>query len=254
MNDKGEFWPMTFITIQMNTPEKQLSLKAEMERTRLGVKLNFPKDSQDAKDINLRKDIQDSKDIKSKEPIYLESTLEGRDIDLRVLHQNVQLSETDPEWLRWLIEALERGSVTRGKVYLAGPVNQLDWHGEIAFHNVNLLYNKDWPKIRRANGKVIIQKDKVKVQVFSGNILGSPLKQVEALIAPIGGQESPELRIEGALSGRVENGIKFLLLSPLKKTLGEHLSLLKPSGLMDLHLNLKIPLGNAKNAVEVQDN
>ncbi len=238
MNHETEFWPISFIKMEMNTPAKLLNLKAGMERTRLELKLNFPKNSQD--------------------PIYLVSNIEGRDIDLRLLHQNIRLNEADPEWLRWVLGAIERGSLTRGKVSIFGPVGNLDWHGEIDFHNVNLLYDKDWPRVRKANGKVIIEKDKVKVQVSSGNILGTPLKRVDALIEPIGTAESPVVRIEGSLNGRLENGIKFLLLSPLKKTLGLHLSPLKPTGLMDLHLNLKIPIGednnsnNSKSGVEVQ--
>lgn len=220
---ESEFLPVSFFNVQMNTPLQQLNLKFGIERTRLEMKLNFPKDGQ--------------------EPIYLESILEGRDIDLRALHQNVQLTEDDPDWLRWVIESIERGSLTRGKVYILGPINNLDWHGEIDFNNINLLYNKNWPRIRKADGKVLIEKENVRVQLYSGNILGSKIKRVDALIEPIGQADRPILKVEGTVSGRLENGIKFLLLSPLKKSLGEHLSHLKPSGWMDLHLNLRIPLG-----------
>lgn len=233
VNPKGEFWPLTFINLQMNTPAKELKLKARVERTQLEAMIQFPEDS--------------------KSPIKIESVIEGHDIDLRVLHQNIILKETDPEWLRWLIVAIERGSLTWGKVNIIGPLDDLNWDGEIDFQNVNLQYNKDWPKIRQATGKVWIEKDKVKVQVLSGNILGSPLKQVEALIEPIGQSVTgPMLQVKGSLNGRLENALKFLLLSPLKKTLGQHLSPLKPSGLMELHLNLKMPLGNSKSGVEVQ--
>lgn len=263
MNDIGEFSPISFLNIRMNTPAKELNIKAEMERTRLDVKLNFPKDEQENKQENKTEDqskakdqdknkIQNPKEPKQKEPIHLQATLEGRDIDLRMLHQNVHVKETDPAWMRWLIPALERGSLTHGKVEIVGPIGNLNWFGEVAFNNVNLLFNPNWPKIRKANGKVFIQKDNVKVQVYSGNILGSPIKSVEALIEPIGSNENPLLSVEGVLTGRLENGIKFLLLSPLKKTLGDHLNPLKPSGFMDLHLNLKIPLGDSKDPVEVQ--
>lgn len=265
VNNKGDFWPVSFFSLQMNTPAKQLNLKAGIERTRLDLKLDFPKNnnsndnSENTASNHIESKGKGKNDSKSEakpkqtEPIYVEAAIEGRDIDLRVLHQNVMVSETDPEWLRWLIGALERGSLTRGKVNILGPFNNLDWNGEIDFHNVNLQYNKDWPKIRKADGKVFIQKDKVKVEVVSGNILGSPLKRVDALIEPMDQADvSPILRIEGALNGRLENGIKFLLLSPLKDTIGQHLSHLKPTGLMELHLNLIIPLGNSKAKTEVQ--
>lgn len=171
-------------------------------------------------------------------------------LDLQTVHENLMLTETesDPSWLQWLTKALSRGQV-QGHFKIEGQLKNLDWQGEVQFHKVDFQYNPKWPSIQNARGSVKIDKDAVSVVVKKGNILESELKETTALITPLG-TKNATVSVKGALTGRLETGLEFLSLSPLKESIYPRLAALGLSGPMDLTIQLTLPLDEKPNQVQ----
>ena len=165
-----------------------------------------------------------------------------------MIHQSIVLDKSSPDWARWLVESLEKGMVTRGTFKLWGPMENLDWQGNVDFRQVDLRYVPDWPKIKRMAGKVNVIKDRIDVEVNEGKIQGIQLKKVTAVISKLNEDSYSTVVINGELQGTLEKGLKFLELSPLKETVFARLSPLNPTGSMELQLKLEVPLGAESGA------
>jgi uncharacterized protein YhdP len=205
-----------------------------------------------SKNDSAKTDITQNVDNKNKEEIKLACRMSGENIDVGSIHQHIKLKNEDPDWIRWLVTALERGTVTQFSFEIAGFLSDLEWKGLVRYRDVEFRYDVDWPNISGAEGTVLIEQEKVEVEVLKGNIRDTPITAAKATIGPVGSKDiSTFVAVEGLMTGPLEKGLEFLQNSPLKETIGSMMLPLNPRGLMDLQLFLKIPLGLSSQSVKV---
>lgn len=167
-------------------------------------------------------------------------SIDFNQFDLSFLHENVLLTEQDPNWLRWITFALQTGKL-KGKMEFDYQSGDLDLTGDLLFQNLDLQYSRLWPKIQEMQGSIKIEKEKITVIADKGQILNMPMKKTTAVIEPIAIGQSPVVYVDGEVQGTLEQALEFLALSPLKETVLPPLTSLSPSGKMNLKLNLQIP-------------
>lgn len=223
--NEGQTLPNSNLMLVMDRASKKFKIIADLERSSLESDLQFQNDQPS-----------------------LNANLEVRDLDLQMIHQSIILHENSPEWARWLVESLEKGVVTKGNFKIAGILENLDWQGNASFRQVDLRYSQDWPKLKRAEGKIDVKKDNITINVTNGKIHGTHLKKADALITKLNEDPYSTVVVKGELQGPLEKGIQFLEASPLKESSVSHLSSLSPTGSMDLELTLEVPLGSTPGA------
>lgn len=165
-----------------------------------------------------------------------------KNFNLAELHSYYTPLSSDYPLLQWLSKAIPKGVITRASVNLKGPLNALETEGEIGFKSLDFEYTTGWPKIEHANGRVLLDTEKIRVELSRGFILDAPIKSASAWIAPIGTDKSPVVSVEGSVESTLERGLWFLEQSPLQATVARPLKLLNPEGWMGFHLKLELPL------------
>lgn len=111
-----------------------------------------------------------------------------------------------------------------------------------------ISYHPDWPAVRDAAGRVLVDDDRVVVELDSGRMLQSTLggTRVEVLLGHDGGR----LRATGSLRGELGDGLHVLNNAPLAKATGDALKNWKGSGNMALALAFDMPLAEGVAAAD----
>jgi uncharacterized protein YhdP len=104
-------------------------------------------------------------------------------------------------------------------------------------------YHPDWPQVRGAAGRVLIDDGSVRVWLDAGQVLDSRLR--EATVDVLRQQGERRLRVHVALDGDVADGLRVINDSPLAATTGGALRDWRASGSMALALDLDMPFGGA---------
>ncbi len=180
----------------------------------------------------------------------LNCAAQGEHISIKELHKYYKPTDNDPKLLQWLFNTLHNGSIVNLDVQGNFLEDNLYYSGEIDFKAANFFYAEGWPKIHNAQGKVIVNTDRVFVNLQAGQVMGVPIQRASALIEPIGAKTNPTVFIEGQLSSTLDKGLSFLEASPLQQSFGQDLKALRLSGPMQLDLKLQIPLSEKPVQVE----
>lgn len=167
-------------------------------------------------------------------------------LDLTKLHMQYSPAEQDLKLIQWLANALKTGHATHGTVQIKGPLNALQWQGEIHYRDVDFQFSPDWPDIKKAKGFVKIEPEKVFVQLVQGEMKEIPLEPTSAIIEPVGSGKNPTVSVTGSLSSSLEFALIYLKDSPLKDSIAKRLEMLDPTGPMHLKLKLDIPLAETE--------
>lgn len=114
-----------------------------------------------------------------------------------------------------------------------------------------LSYHPDWPAVRDATGRVLVDDDRVGVELDTGRMLQSTLgsTRVELLLGHPGGTR---LRALGELQGGLDDGLRVLNNAPLAKATGRALQNWRGSGGMVLDLALDMPLAAGASAADAR--
>ena len=146
--------------------------------------------------------------------------------------------------VNWLKKHLLNGDIHTAQASLEGPLKTL-FHNSTGFNfksqvnNAQIQYADSWPALSRVNAQVLIQGRTLTVQAQSGHLLNSQLQATTVTIADLSNPKTL-VQVTGHLRGPARDGLKFIEQSPLHTQL--NLSRLDLDGLMDLQLNLAIPL------------
>lgn len=181
-------------------------------------------------------------DLKQLEDQQLHCLGKAKNISIQPIHENIHLQEGAPDWLRWLLNALEKGQIRELQFKILGSWKNLNLEGDVAYRDVTFRFLPDWPKFEHAHGRVHFNQEKVEIEMTEGDIEGAYIPEVHATVGPLNEKAPLEVKIEGKAFGTLEEGLQFLQHSPLKEKIGDDIATLHPKGLMDLNLKLSIPL------------
>ena len=146
--------------------------------------------------------------------------------------------------VNWLRKSLLKGEIHTAQASLVGPLKRLfrnltGFNLKSQVNNAQIQYANSWPVLSRVNAEVIIQGRTLTVQAQSGQLLQSKLAPTTVTIADLANPKT-SVQVNGQLRGPAADGLKFIAQSPLRAHLD--LNRLDLEGLMDLQLNLAIPL------------
>lgn len=129
-----------------------------------------------------------------------------------------------PKLKSWLQTALVSGDQIEASVNFSGAWqgfanNDFALKAEAEIHNTVLKFNPDWPALESFSAKLDFTPFDLRIETASAQLFGA---QAQNVVAQINDLNQPDVVLE--LSGRVmteaQNGLNFLLASPLAETLG----------------------------------
>ncbi|MGH8580459.1 MAG: YhdP family protein [Gammaproteobacteria bacterium] len=153
---------------------------------------------------------------------------------------------------QWLSAALRSGRVTRGRLEFNLPAEtkrSLNVH--LAVEDATLAYARGWPQIEGLDAEVDVANDKLEVKLKDGTISGARI-QAATLRLPDLASPRKELIVEGQASAPYSAGRQFVMVSPLRDTIGKQIKELAISGPTVVHLALKLPLPRRTGTPEVK--
>jgi uncharacterized protein (TIGR02099 family) len=166
----------------------------------------------------------------------------------------------DADLAHWLNAAFLKGRIDAGKVLVQGRLSDFPFanqngkflvQGEI--NKLDFVFAPDWPMIHNLGGLLTFTGSTMVAEVKSGNILGVPITQVRGVIPYIGDNGPQILQVDTKIHSTLIEGLHFIQMSPLQKTLGKDLLALKLTGPLDLSLGLSIPLKHPADATVLGD-
>ncbi len=165
------------------------------------------------------------------------------------INDYLPLKSFEPGLVTWLHHAFSGGQVEKGQAIVHGRLSDFPFEedkGKFVISgfvkNMNLNYAPDWPKLQNLNAKLIFSGKGMTVDVISAQLLGIPIKMTHAEIPNLG--TNPILTTTSIVKTDMTQGLRFVEQSPLRDTVGKHLSGLDLKGPMQLNLGLIIPLNH----------
>lgn len=147
--------------------------------------------------------------------------------------------------VEWLHSAIRGGIILSNSI--AFNADKFDWI--MNFKEVNLAYAPDWPALLDLAGTLHLTEQQITITGNSGKILNIPIETITASVDGLNRTESFPLIINGKVNATLQQGLQFLLASPLQH-IGKILDNYKPAGKVKLDLDLSIPLiDTAKTAI-----
>jgi uncharacterized protein YhdP len=153
----------------------------------------------------------------------------------------------NPKLVRWLEQSIVSGRVTQGDLIFRGapadyPFRQRQGQFELklAFEDLRLDYQPDWPAIEAATGHLRFLNQGLSIRVERGRLLSSDFIDGRLDLPDLRGVES--LRIHGETRGPFEDGRRVLADTPLAAKLGGLAEILEVSGRSRLVLDIDLPL------------
>jgi uncharacterized protein YhdP len=77
---------------------------------------------------------------------------------------------TDYPLLQWFAKAIPKGLITYASVGIKGPLDALETEGEFGFKALDFEYTPGWPPIEHAVGRLLLDTEKIRVELSRGFI------------------------------------------------------------------------------------
>ena len=171
---------------------------------------------------------------------------------VKMIPSNILQSDVN----EWLDRAIVSGRLTGGNVFFRGtldkfPFDQNNEGQQEGVFEVRLNaedgildYFEGWPRIENINAEVLFTGRKMIITSPSAKIYDAVVKNTTVEISDLLA-EKHHLLIKGNAVGNMKDGLQYLNNSPLKTSVGKKLNHLKLAGILDLDLDLDIPLYEA---------
>ncbi len=191
--------------------------------------------------------------------LWLPDSADGAppEVDLRINFQDAPLARVahyvpdrraGPEAMNWMRRGLVGGRVVRGEYLLRGPLFDPELtlsrlRAEV--EDARIHYKPDWPPLSRVKAEVELAGSRLQVRAEAGTIVHNRLRETEVIIPDITAKR-PWLRVDGAVFGPLDNGLRFIRESPLDRQINVGQHELAFDGEALVALNLGIPLGSGR--------
>lgn len=148
--------------------------------------------------------------------------------------------------VEWLNTAIRGGHIEQGYFQYQGSLNSdspanasaLDLYFKIS--DIELDYQKGWPRIQGGRGEVIVEGTGTRVYLSEGRILNSRVHDVTAMVPSVPDNQPLHLFIKGLVQGQVADGLDILRAAPLDAE--EVFNTWQGDGQLNAQLDLDIPL------------
>jgi uncharacterized protein (TIGR02099 family) len=229
---------------------KQLQGRVDWQRMPDKLQVSSPKlilDTPDIKTLNaFQLDIPENF-----QDIFLDLQSEffdGRDMT-QVKHY-LPAKIMDQEMVRWLENFFVAGDVEQGKALFYGRLEDFPFvpgNGvfEVLFaaRAAELAFDPAWPNLTQVDAEVLFFGESLSVRGHYGQVQGMEIQWADVSIPKLG--ESEHLVVKGETLGSIEQGLDFILLSPLAEWVKPVLETIAPKGKASVKVDLAVPLIDA---------
>jgi uncharacterized protein (TIGR02099 family) len=146
----------------------------------------------------------------------------------------------------WLERAIVSGRVPSGAALFRGHVQDFPFdHGEGRFEirfstsDMVLDYMEGWPRIEELEADVAFINRSMRIDAVGGKILGADIRRVRVGIDDL---THASLAVEGDVEGPVQDMLRILRETPLRKNVGGHVEGMDASGPGRVHVAFELPL------------
>jgi len=153
----------------------------------------------------------------------------------------------------WLDQAIRRVGTSKVKLILRGDIEKFPFDKQEGLflikantRNSNLHFYEGWPSIVNTAADLTFKNRAMDIDVSNGQTGGLKIINANAHIPVMGDDLQTTLYVSGNGQAMIQNGINYLLDSPLGKDI-ETLNDITTKGQFDLNLNLKIPFAENAN-------
>lgn len=156
----------------------------------------------------------------------------------------------DAEVVDWLDRAFVDGRVRDGEFVLSGrldefPFEQGQGKFEVMFEVDDgiLNYHPDWPRLNRLDANVHFFANNLRIDLREGEAEHILLRRAAVDIPNL--SDADYLLVKGSVSGRIDDGLRFMQQTPLHATVDGLLANADIEGNSEVALDLKIPFNEA---------
>lgn len=186
--------------------------------------------------------------------IQLQTQIERGDAKHAPLYYPLILGEST---LHWLDTSILSGQIRRGEVIIKGRMKDFPFVN--AAHqsdpslglfkvtaqvdHVSLEYGTGWPLVQGVDAFLKFEGKRMDIAVKNGTTVGQHITQAQVEIPRLDA-DWPMLNVKAAVTGTVEQGVKFVNTSPVRQVTMGFTDSLKATGNAELKLALQIPLND----------
>ena len=151
--------------------------------------------------------------------------------------------------VRWLDGAIEAGRVIGGSALVHGPLGDFPFEStrsgtfQVVFDtdDIHLDYRDGWPAITGLDAHVKFHGNQLDISSTEGAVYDNHIDRVSARIESL--KPASAIRIEGAISGSLQDKLRVLGEPALRPRFGEFADILRAAGDSQLQLDFTVPLG-----------
>lgn len=177
---------------------------------------------------------------------FLDLQSDFRDGDVSMARHYLPAGIMPPQVVTWLDRGLVSGRVESGALQVHGrladfPYTEHNGKFEVVANIADAVldYRKDWPRIEELAAELRFAGPSLFIRSSAGKILAADIISAEVDILNL---RKGRLDIRGQVRGGLEQGKRFLKLSPLSAQVGDALDTINFGGRMKLGLDLQLPL------------
>lgn len=154
-----------------------------------------------------------------------------------------------PQARAWLERAFPSGRIPMGQVLVQGRLADFPFREDQGYFHVllwvegmSLDFHPDWPPLEGLEGVVHFHNQAMHIATTGGDILDFPLVEAQAEILDLA--DAQVVRVRGSARGDFDQALGFPGATPLRASLGGFPDLFKATGLVQVDLDMDIPLGH----------
>jgi uncharacterized protein YhdP len=158
-----------------------------------------------------------------------------------------------PTLVLWLEHSILSTSDAQGTIVLHGKLADFPFDngtGTFIIDNrvkgVELRFWPEWPIIHDIDADLIFTGRRMDIHAYSARIINTPIQNINAYIPLLKKGTDATLYINGNINGNFADGVEFLRQSPLQGDFLNNLKNFNGTGLMQLQLQLALPLDHTE--------
>lgn len=187
----------------------------------------------------------------------LELTATAQSLDARSTHKYLPAGRLGPAALAWLDRAFVAGRVSTAELIYRGRTREFPFRndqGEFVVRGhvegMTFDYQSGWTPATDLDGEVEFRNEGMAVRSVKARVGDL---QIAGASASIGDFKRGDLAIKATASGDLQEGLRFLVASPLGPKLGEYFARLQGQGTATSTVDLRFPLKQlTRREVDVQ--
>jgi len=162
-----------------------------------------------------------------------------------------------PPLLNWLDNAIVSAKIPSGSLTLKGPLSRFPFVNGGGVFDLRFIveqgileFSPNWPRLDDMTAEIKFTGRSMSIDAVSARTLNSSLRNMNIKIEDFFAKDRAVMFV-GEAQGLASDGIRYVLESPLNKTLGYFFSSIKVDKKIDVSLDMRIPINNLEQHTRI---